>query len=55
MKEKFVAYYEGKAIGKSGNFQELMAKKRVQALLGRKELIIRHITSEGAKVVYRGA
>jgi hypothetical protein len=52
--EVFIAYYEGKKIAKSKTLEQLMNMRAVRSLLGKKELIIRHITSGGAKVVYRG-
>ena len=52
--ERFVAYYEGKAIARARTFEGLVKMRRVKFLLEKKEFIIRHVTPGGAKVIYRG-
>ena len=52
--ERFIAYYEGKAVARAKTLEQLMNVRAVKSLLGKKELIIRHITPEGVKVVYKG-
>ena len=54
VREKFVAYYEGKAIGRAASLQELMKQRRVSCFLDKKEFIIRHMNEGRAKVVYKG-
>ena len=48
----FVAYYRGKTIASSANFKTLANQPKVKALLGDKNLVIKHTVPEGLIAIY---
>ncbi len=48
----FVAYYKDKRIASAVTLQKLANKAKVKALLGNKDLVIKHSVPEDVVVVY---
>lgn len=48
----FVAYYQGEEIAFAEDFGTLTDKPKVKALLGEKNLVIKHTVPEGMLAVY---
>ena len=48
----FVACYRGKTIASSANFKDLANQAKVKALLGDKNLVIKHNVPEGLIAIY---
>ncbi len=48
----FIACYRGRNIAYAPDLKELMAKSRVQALLGNKDLVIKHTIPENLIAIY---
>ena len=48
----FVACYKGKEIASSSNFRDLATQAKVKALLGDKNLLIKHNVPEGLIAIY---
>jgi hypothetical protein len=48
----FIAFYKGKNIGYASDLKDLVSKARVQALLGNKDLIIKHTVPENLIAIY---
>ncbi len=48
----FIACYKGKNIAYAVDLQELIGKAKVQALLGNKDLVIKHTIPENLIAIY---
>ena len=48
----FIACYKGKELASSANFRDLANNAKVKALLGDKNLIIKHNVPEGLIAIY---
>jgi len=48
----FIACYKGKEIASSANFKDLANHAKVKALLGDKNLVIKHNVPEGLIAIY---
>ena len=48
----FIAWYKGKELASSTNFRDLASNSKVKALLGDKNLIIKHNVPEGLIAIY---
>ena len=48
----FIACYKGKEIASSDNFKDLASNAKVKALLGDKNLVIKHNVPEGLIAIY---
>ncbi len=48
----FIACYKGRDIAYAGDLKELMGKAKVQALLGNKDLLIKHTIPESLIAIY---